>query len=157
MVVCDDQRERFMVNQSRRLLLLMVILLGAGFWLSWPKNQRAARAVGGTTTEVTAEPKAPATLTFSKDVSPIIFNNCASCHRPGGVAPFSLLSYQDAKKRAQQIASETRMRASSWFDAAAANFNLSRRDAAKRFAEKLLDDEQYRDRARDLIARLSAQ
>jgi tetratricopeptide (TPR) repeat protein len=60
-------------------------------------------------------------------------------------------------KREQQVASETRMRASSWFDAAAANFNLSRRDDAKRFAEKLLDDEQYRDRARDLIARLSAQ
>lgn len=60
-------------------------------------------------------------------------------------------------KREQQISSATRMRASSWFDAAAANFNLSRRDEAKRFAEKLLDDEQYRDRARDLIARLSAQ
>jgi tetratricopeptide (TPR) repeat protein len=60
-------------------------------------------------------------------------------------------------KRQQQISSETRMRASSWFDAAAANFNLTRRDDAKRFAEKLLDDEQYRDRARDLLARLSAQ
>jgi len=59
-------------------------------------------------------------------------------------------------KRQQQIRSETRMRAASWYDAAAANYNLSRKDAARQFAEKLLDDEQYGDRARDLIARLSA-
>ena len=59
-------------------------------------------------------------------------------------------------KREQQVGSATRMRASSWFDAAAANFNLARRDEARRFAERLLDDEQYRDRARDLMARLSA-
>ena len=42
--------------------------------------------------------------TWNRDVAPIIFNNCASCHRPGEVAPFSLLSYADAKKRAKQIA-----------------------------------------------------
>jgi hypothetical protein len=47
------------------------------------------------------------------------------------------------------------MRAASWFDAAAASYNLSRKDDAKRFAEKLLDDEQYRDRAIDLLARLN--
>jgi tetratricopeptide (TPR) repeat protein len=60
-------------------------------------------------------------------------------------------------KRQQQIRSETRMRAASWYDAAAANYNLSRKDRARQFAEKLLDDEQYGDRARELIARLSAQ
>jgi hypothetical protein len=60
-------------------------------------------------------------------------------------------------KRQDQTRSDTRMRAASWYDAAAANYNLSRKDAARQFAEKLLDDEQYRDRARDLIARLSAQ
>src|SRR5262249_16620915 len=57
----------------------------------------------------------------------------------------------------QQMRSETRMRAACWFDAAAANYNLSRKDEARQFAEKLLDDEQYGDRARDLISRLSAQ
>jgi tetratricopeptide (TPR) repeat protein len=59
-------------------------------------------------------------------------------------------------KRQEQIRSDTRMRAASWYDAAAANYNLSRKDAARQFAEKLLDDEQYGDRARDLLARLSA-
>jgi hypothetical protein len=35
--------------------------------------------------------------TFSRDVAPIMFAKCASCHRPGEVAPMSLLSYADAR------------------------------------------------------------
>src|SRR5436190_20559710 len=42
--------------------------------------------------------------TFAKDVAPILFQQCAVCHRPGEAAPFSLLSYQDAKKRGKLIA-----------------------------------------------------
>src|SRR5579863_4374654 len=47
------------------------------------------------------------TATFSHDVAPILYRNCAACHRPGGVAPFSLLTYQEAAKRAQLIAAVT--------------------------------------------------
>ena len=43
-------------------------------------------------------------MTFSKDVAPILFRYCAPCHRPGEAAPFSLLSYNDARKHAEQIA-----------------------------------------------------
>lgn len=49
-------------------------------------------------------------VTFNKQIAPIIFNNCASCHRPGAAAPFSLLSYQDVAKRAKLISSVTRSR-----------------------------------------------
>ncbi|HEY1067532.1 MAG TPA: hypothetical protein VGE52_15525 [Pirellulales bacterium] len=42
--------------------------------------------------------------TFTKDVAPILFQNCSSCHRPDEVGPFSLLTYEDARKRAKQIA-----------------------------------------------------
>lgn len=45
--------------------------------------------------------------TFSKDVAPIVFGQCATCHRPGEAAPFSLLTYQDAKKRGKLIAQVT--------------------------------------------------
>ena len=48
--------------------------------------------------------------TYNKDIAPILYKNCAMCHRPGEVAPFSLLTYLDAKKRAAQIASITRSR-----------------------------------------------
>jgi len=42
-------------------------------------------------------------VTFSKDVAPILFAKCAACHRPGEVAPFSLLSFKDARPWAQSI------------------------------------------------------
>ena len=41
--------------------------------------------------------------TFAKDVAPIMFAKCAKCHRPGEVAPMSLLSYQDARPWAKAI------------------------------------------------------
>jgi hypothetical protein len=47
------------------------------------------------------------TVTFNKDIAPIVYNNCASCHRPGEAAPFSLLSYQDVSKRGRIIAAVT--------------------------------------------------
>jgi tetratricopeptide (TPR) repeat protein len=49
-------------------------------------------------------------LTFTKDIAPILFQNCAECHHPGGPAPFSLMSYQDAKKRGKQIVGVTESR-----------------------------------------------
>ena len=49
-------------------------------------------------------------VTFNRDIAPIIFHACSSCHRPGEAAPFSLLTYSDAKKHARQIAEVTRSR-----------------------------------------------
>ena len=42
-------------------------------------------------------------VTFNKEIAPLVFQRCASCHRPGEVAPFSLLSYRDVSKRAELI------------------------------------------------------
>jgi Flp pilus assembly protein TadD/mono/diheme cytochrome c family protein len=50
-------------------------------------------------------------VTFNRDIAPILFKSCASCHRPGEAAPFSLLTYSDAKKHARQIAEVTQSRA----------------------------------------------
>src|SRR5271168_2754026 len=51
-----------------------------------------------------------ATPNFNHDVAPILYKNCSGCHRPGEVAPFSLLTYDDAAKRAKQIAAVTSAR-----------------------------------------------
>jgi mono/diheme cytochrome c family protein/peroxiredoxin len=56
---------------------------------------------------ITARAAAP---TYNKDIAPILYQNCATCHRPGEVAPFSLLSYQDAAKRASLLAAITEKR-----------------------------------------------
>lgn len=45
--------------------------------------------------------------TFTEQVAPIVFQNCASCHRPGEIGPFPLLTYQDVRKRSRQIAEVT--------------------------------------------------
>ena len=51
-----------------------------------------------------------AAVTFSRDIAPIIFENCASCHRPGQSAPFPLLNYADVKKHAADIVKVTAAR-----------------------------------------------
>src|SRR5689334_6629432 len=51
-----------------------------------------------------------ATPTFNSDIAPILYQHCATCHRPGEVAPFSLLTYEDASKRAKLIATVTQRR-----------------------------------------------
>ena len=46
---------------------------------------------------------APKTVTFTKDVAPILYKSCAECHRPGEIAPMSLLTYKDARPWAKSI------------------------------------------------------
>src|ERR1700724_823694 len=41
--------------------------------------------------------------TFSKDIAPIIYQHCASCHRPGEIAPMPLLSYEQVRPWAAAI------------------------------------------------------
>ncbi|MDB6034203.1 MAG: hypothetical protein JWM16_4541 [Verrucomicrobiales bacterium] len=43
-------------------------------------------------------------VTFNQQIAPILHQNCSVCHRPGEAAPFSLLSYADAQKKAKTIA-----------------------------------------------------
>ena len=50
-------------------------------------------------------------LTFTRDIAPVLFERCASCHRPGQIAPFSLLTYEDVRPRATRIADVVRSRA----------------------------------------------
>src|SRR5262249_6693112 len=43
------------------------------------------------------------TPTFSRGVAPILQRSCQQCHRPGAIAPMSLLTYQDARPWAKSI------------------------------------------------------
>src|SRR5258706_10696864 len=46
---------------------------------------------------------AQSTPTFTKDVAPIIYKNCASCHRPGDIGPMPLLTYEQVRPWAKSI------------------------------------------------------
>src|SRR5205823_3216190 len=73
-----------------------------------PSGRNAFKLIGcvATIVGVHASPApAAATLvpTFTKDVAPIVFNKCASCHRKGEVAPMTLTSYEDVRPWAKVI------------------------------------------------------
>jgi hypothetical protein len=44
--------------------------------------------------------------TFSKEVAPILYRSCTNCHRPGEIAPMSLLTFKDARPWAKSIATQ---------------------------------------------------
>ncbi|MFQ5738842.1 MAG: tetratricopeptide repeat protein [Acidobacteriota bacterium] len=67
-------------------------------------------ACRGPSRDPKSDSPSPRPVTFSKDIAPIVFTNCAICHHPGGSAPFNLLTYSDVKKRARQIAVVTQSR-----------------------------------------------
>src|SRR5579864_8545142 len=56
------------------------------------------------------------TVTFAKDVLPILQRNCQACHRPGQVAPMSLVTYQESRPWAKAIKSAvTARKMPPWF------------------------------------------
>jgi hypothetical protein len=59
---------------------------------------------------IAAAPDQPSAVTFTKDVLPILQQNCQSCHRPGQVAPMSLISYQETRPWAKAIKSAVTLR-----------------------------------------------
>ena len=56
----------------------------------------------GTASSVSAQ--SPAAPTFSKDVAPILYQNCTNCHRAGEIGPMPLVSFSDARPWAKAIA-----------------------------------------------------
>ena len=59
---------------------------------------------------IAAEAAPPPSVTFNRDVLPILEDKCQTCHRPGQMAPMSLLTYTDARPwaKAIKVAVETR-------------------------------------------------
>jgi hypothetical protein len=72
---------------TNRLAILPVALLGALAGVRAQTQQSTATAP-----------------TFSRDVAPILYKNCVTCHRPGEAAPMSLLTYEQARPYAKAIA-----------------------------------------------------
>ncbi len=64
---------------------------------------KALRGIWISTAVGVAAFAADAPVTFNKDVLAVLQNNCQSCHRPGEVAPMSLMTYTDARPYARAI------------------------------------------------------
>jgi hypothetical protein len=61
-----------------------------------------ALSVAASAQQQTSQQTSPP-VTFSKDIAPILQKSCQGCHRPGAIAPMSLLTYQDARPWARSI------------------------------------------------------
>lgn len=50
-----------------------------------------------------AAQSAETTPTFAKDVAPILYENCVTCHRPNNIAPMTLIEYADVRPWARSV------------------------------------------------------
>ena len=73
------------MNRLRKTSALAVAAV-ASVWLG-----------GGALTAQSTPAASAGTPTFTKDVAPILYKNCAGCHRPGEMGPMSLLTYEQAR------------------------------------------------------------
>src|SRR5688500_8901185 len=90
----QSQPEGSMKLSTTRFLAIFGALLCGSLAMTGARTQ--AQAIGQ------AQRTAPAP-TFSKDVAPVLYKHCTTCHRPGEVAPMSLLTYQEARPWARAI------------------------------------------------------
>src|SRR5882762_8833747 len=81
------RRENVSLRSSRSLRLFLIVLI--------------VGAVAPRPSLAQAQP------TFTKDIAPIVWSRCATCHRPGEIGPFSLITYDDVKRRLTAIARVT--------------------------------------------------
>jgi len=88
------------MNGKQAAATFVVALAASAPLTGWAPLGRPAERVQGRSSRVT----------FSRDVAPILFNACVSCHRPEGIAPFSLLTYDEAKSHAAAIVEATQER-----------------------------------------------
>ena len=56
---------------------------------------------------ISAQQPAAAEVTFAKDIAPILQRSCQNCHRPAGVAPMSLVTYEEVRPWARAIKTRT--------------------------------------------------
>src|ERR1700722_10165689 len=52
----------------------------------------------------------PPPVTFAKEIAPILEKNCQGCHRPGEAAPFSLMTYEQARPWAKAMKEAVRLK-----------------------------------------------
>jgi Flp pilus assembly protein TadD/mono/diheme cytochrome c family protein len=89
--------------------LALAVLPAAMILLLWQPLSEAHAAQSPQAANNAAAPQNSGP-TWSHDIAPIVYKNCATCHHTGGAGPFSLLTYGDAKRWAPQILTVTQSR-----------------------------------------------
>ena len=77
------------MSQTSHSIVMMVLLGSLG--------------VATAAAQEAAAPTADTQVTFTRDVAPILQRSCQQCHRPGNIAPMSLLTYEETRPWARSI------------------------------------------------------
>jgi tetratricopeptide (TPR) repeat protein len=83
---------------------------GLRHWRTLARGAAVCAALAGPADAQTPAAAGAAAPTFNQDIAPLLHGHCAQCHRPGGAGPFNLLTFDDARRRAPQIAAVTASR-----------------------------------------------
>jgi mono/diheme cytochrome c family protein len=75
----------------RRIVLVLVAVAFCGLFL------------GARQDNPTQNPGSPKEVTYNRDVAPILYKNCVTCHRPNDMAPMSLMTFKDTRPWARSI------------------------------------------------------
>jgi len=87
-----------------RVRVLPVVFVSVTVLVGAASATLLSQASGSRSSQSRSTPTNP---TFTDTIAPIVYANCVTCHRPGEVAPFSLISYDDVVKKGKQIARAT--------------------------------------------------
>jgi mono/diheme cytochrome c family protein len=94
------------MKETTRTSKIALLLIGGGFF--------AAGLLAMATPPDQDQPPAPAPssadVNYAEHVAKILNENCVECHRPGEVAPFSLVGYENARRWAKMSAAVTESR-----------------------------------------------
>src|SRR5919106_4225077 len=85
------------------------LVTGAALLVTGVSGLRAEQTPAQSTSVRSAAADKPE-VTFTKDIAPILQRSCQNCHRPGQVAPMSLLTYEDARPWARSMKARTAIR-----------------------------------------------
>jgi peroxiredoxin/mono/diheme cytochrome c family protein len=100
-----------------------------------PVSAEPTRAVGCAIYRPERKPAQAGAVTYHRDVLPILQNHCQTCHRPGEVGPFALMTYKQAVNWADDIKTFTQNRTMPpWKPAAGVPFHNERRLSEKEIA-----------------------
>ena len=69
-----------------------------------------ALTMAGTGARVTAQQASSGSVTFTRDIAPILQRSCQNCHRPNSLAPMSLITYEEARPYAASMKKRTALR-----------------------------------------------
>src|SRR6185503_11250149 len=92
--------EEILMNRTMGWAGAILVAIGAAGCGGGDGEAAAAAASGTSSGSGGAASGAP---TFYEDIAPIVYERCLSCHVEGGIAPFSLASYENAKTAAGSI------------------------------------------------------